>query len=585
MKQQDEIRKEPTARLETGPESLTIIGELEIKPVKYSIKVEGIPVELEVPEATVTTNVPFIRMGDLSLNPQVPCLGFSSERNHQNREDLRGAEARVLVADYPGYGRVIMVNRPSEKSAHLAQDALAHTLAVDVEGNIYFGAIIADGNSNAWIETRYVESEHKVLKTKGREFSLIVASGSGTYADIAARNALKVPAFHYRPEELVDSLVSHIDRNSAYMREYGGSTAQILSVRLGTATRSQMEVTNLNLGASGDLGGLQLPKEGGGIAAVLLKGNDQDLSFEGKLPGYSPKALAKTLAGEVQPLGPVIMYGDGFKALPEVLPGGGSLDALLRAQPREVIMYLSHSLNKLLGSNYDDGSLIIFVPRSAEVPHVVEEVVATIEESVPLDQPEGEVPVDIAVPLEEALPPETALLESLDENHQEVPLGDLEAPDGEARPGEGLALEADSNEIATVTEITVAEPEPGPEPEVALELENTSELEAETTLTQEQQEAIAFFEGILGAEKLKYLEGQSFPVILEALASEIRTPLQRFVQVRSKIQAEFQAPPGEGEALDIVELARLMGVTIPEKEAKLPIKDKKPRSHRARNKR
>jgi len=371
-----------------GKEDLSRITTLEFEGHDYSVEADGVTLSFRVPDVVITTNLPTTEFADVSLQEKVGCFGMSSGRQTQNREELEGANARVAVYDYKGYGRIIIANCPAPKKSHIAADAAAHVLAVDPEGNMFFSGVIADGNSTVRIPAKWVDdSKHTVRKKSGDE-TVIDATGSPVYADIAARNAFRGPAYFGRSEAWADLLVSHINRNPSYIDTFGGSTVQLVNVRIGS--NNQMTVEALNLGIDDDLGHLTLPDASGNQVEVPLRGNEQDLSFEGRLYGYAPEKLKKTLDGDVRPIGVVQISCDGVNVLPETLPGGRNLAELVNSDPDTIVRYLSKGT---LGQSKDDETLVIFIPDEnytgtpAEVAEEqqVGEAAPALEAVVPFD--------------------------------------------------------------------------------------------------------------------------------------------------------------------------------------------------------
>ena len=345
-------------------ERLDATVQMEAPSIPFRLTVEGTMMDFYTLPVLITTNAPVESAMQASLNDKVPVLGFSSYRNERNREDLEGARARVLVADYGEFGRVVVVNCPVPKVDHLAQDALAHTMAVNTAtGEVILGEVIADGNTSVEVRENLVPTGvTPITIDKKAHTVLIPAAGSARYADIPARNAFRIPAFLGNLPKLADTFVRSIDRNPDYIGVFGGSTAQMLGAKL-NFVEGTMELDFLGLGSGGDFGVLEVGI-GSQSKGVMLVGNNQDISYEGIVPGYEPSRLKMSLRGEKYPLSVIQMTSDGIKPLPTRFADGVELSDILYADPKMLVGYLANS--SAFGKAHDDESLIIYVPPRPE---------------------------------------------------------------------------------------------------------------------------------------------------------------------------------------------------------------------------
>jgi len=357
-----------------GVEKLDKVSQHTVSEGTISISVVGIPQKFTIPQLMLTTNIPLTTADEMLLRDDSFCMGVSSERHQQTKEQLESAVNRVAVFDYENVGRVILINSPAPKESHMPGDAVGHSVMVDAEGNIHFSAVVSDGMSEVQLPNKFVDpKKHTVTergrgKSKGRSY--IEAFASPIYADVAARNAFRIPPHAGNLALLADTLVRHPHRNADYMRAYGGATAQLLRVTV-PITRDRMEVESLNLGPTNDLGHMSIIS-GKKERTVALHGNRQDISFEGLLEGYSVDSLKSTVASEQMPLGVVQMTCDGVKPLPVKLDKKNTLEKLLKSDPKAIVRYLSKSRLIGRGKDRDDETMVIIVPL-ADSPHIVSE--------------------------------------------------------------------------------------------------------------------------------------------------------------------------------------------------------------------
>ncbi|MCX6783757.1 MAG: hypothetical protein NT141_01660 [candidate division WWE3 bacterium] len=347
---------------------------------------------LKVPDFTVTTNFDVGEAGisALQLHKTVPSYGFSSFKRPVAREDLAGGVAWVAVYDYatkPQPFRVVQIYRPAVGKHHIPGDCQAAIVMEDTaSGDITFGGIIADGNSNIWLPEGHEPQGVKIIQRKSKKV-LIGAAGSPQYAEVLARNA---PRLVWMDETLVaDFVLTHVDRNPDYINVLGGTTGQMLTARMSTRKPGEMQLSCLCLGATSDLGSLAIPSTKGEAQVIGLRGNDQDVSFQGKLLGYDSKNLVKTLEADMRPIGVLAMTCDGFRVPPQTI-GKLSLLEVLQRPADAVVRGFKDDVSWFEGARgdksydpEDDGSIFFLVPMPVVEEPVVAATAVTVEESDP----------------------------------------------------------------------------------------------------------------------------------------------------------------------------------------------------------